>query len=229
MSSNDVISLFFLTELVTIVLGLLLGSFTNQRRSNQRTVHSTEQRTTEHTSNAEHVEGVHQDVVLCLEHKHVVKSTRDTQGHRVRERTLTERIDQEHCACGSNRCRVSNTDPRTHTKAVRKFPLTSHVGVDADEEVEHYQLERSTVVKPLIKRGSFPDGVEVQSNSIGRRDNSTRDDVVSVHERTSNRFTDAINVHWGSTDECNDEASCSSKQAWDHQNAEPTHIEAVIG
>ncbi len=149
--------------------------------------------------------------------------------HRIRERTLTERIDEEHCACSSNRCAVSNADPRTHTQAVGEFPLTSHIGIDADEEVEYNKLERTTVVEPLIQGSSFPDGVKVQSNSIGRRNNSTRDDVVSVHQRTSNRFTDAINVHWGSTDECDNEASSCSKQAGDHQNAEPTHIEAVVG
>ena len=40
-SSDDVISLFFLTKLVTVVLGLCFGGLTNQRRSNQRTVHCT--------------------------------------------------------------------------------------------------------------------------------------------------------------------------------------------
>ena len=43
-SSNDVVGLFFLTELVTIVLRLGFSGFTNQRRSNQRTVRMRENR-----------------------------------------------------------------------------------------------------------------------------------------------------------------------------------------
>ena len=171
-SGDDVVSLFLLTELVTIVLGLSFGGFTNQRRGNQRTVHCTEQRTTEDTSDTQHVEGVHQDVVLCLEDQHVVEGATDTQGHCVRERTLTERIDQEHCTRCSNRCAISNTDPRTHTETVREFPLTTHVSIDADQEVEDYKLERTTVVQPFIKGSSFPDGVEVETDCVGTRDDS---------------------------------------------------------
>ena len=163
-SSDDVIGLFFLTELVTIVLGLSFRGFTNQRRSNQRTVHCTEQRTTEYPSNAEHVEGVHQDVVLCLEYKHIVESTRDTKRHCIRERTLTERIDEEYCRCCSNRCRICNTDPGAHTQAVREFPLTTHVGIDTDQEVEDNQLERTTVVQATHREMLLPrwDRSEVQ-------------------------------------------------------------------
>ena len=229
MSCHDVVGLFFLTELVTIVLTFALSGFTNQRGSNQRTVHSTEQRTTEDTSNAQHVEGVHQDVVLCLEDKHVVESTRDTERHSVRERTLTKRIDKEHCGCCCNRSRVSNTDPRTHTKAVRKFPLTTHVSIDADEEVEDYQLERTTIVEPLIERSSFPDGIEVETDSVRRRNNSTRDDVVAIHERTSNWFADAVDVNRRSSDESDDETDSSSEQRRDHQNAKPTDIQTIVG
>ena len=154
MSGNDVVGLFFLTELVTIVLGLGFGGFTNQRRGNQRTVHCTEQRTTEDTSDAQHVEGVHQDVVLCLEDKHVVEGATDTQGHCVRERTLTERIDEEDSRCCSDRCAVSNADPRTHTETVREFPLTTHICIDANQEVEDDELERTTVVQPFIERSA---------------------------------------------------------------------------
>ena len=35
---------------------------------------------------------------------YVVKSTRDAEWHSIRERTLTERIDQEYGRCSSNRC-----------------------------------------------------------------------------------------------------------------------------
>ena len=69
MSSNNVVGLFFLTKLVTVVLRNILSGFTNQTRSNQRAVHRTEQRTTEHTSNSKHVEGVHQDIMFCLEYQ----------------------------------------------------------------------------------------------------------------------------------------------------------------
>ena len=144
--------LFFLTELVTIILRLSFGGFANQRRSNKRTVHRTEERTTEHTCYAEHVEGVHQDVVLCLENKHVVESTRDTKRHRIRERTLTERIDQEDCRCCCNRCRISNTDQDAY-RGGRRTTLT-HVGVDADEEVEDYELERTAVVQPSSREAA---------------------------------------------------------------------------
>jgi hypothetical protein len=226
--SNDVVGLFFLTELVSIVLGLVFGGLTNQRRGNQRTVHCTEQRTAEHASNAEHVEGVHQNVVLCLEDKHVVEGATDTQRHGVRERTLTERIDEEHCTRSSDRSRVCYTDPRTHTETVRQFPLTTHVGIDANQEVEDNELERTTVVEPLIERGCFPDGVEVKTNSVRRRNNGTRDDVVTIHQRTSNGFTDAIDVHRGSTNESDDETDCCSEQRRDHQNTEPTDIETIV-
>ena len=155
-SGDDVICLFFLTELVTIVLGLSFCGFTNQRRSNQRTVHSREQRTTEDPSDTQHVERMHQDVVFCLEYKHVVKCTRDAKRHCVRERTLTERIDQEYSRCCSDRCRVCNTDPRTHTQTIGKFPLTTHIGIDADQEVEDYELERTTVIQAHSSSDALP-------------------------------------------------------------------------
>ena len=47
-------------------------------------------------ANSQHVEGP-SGCCVTLEDQHVVECTRDTQGHRVRERTLTERIDQEDC------------------------------------------------------------------------------------------------------------------------------------
>ena len=75
----------------------------------------------------------------------------------------------------------------------------------------------------------FRSGIEVETNSVRRRNNSTRDDVVAIHQRTSDGFTDAVDVHRGSTNEGNDEADGSSKQAGNHQDAEPTHIEAVVG
>src|SRR4028118_24339 len=80
---DDVVGFFFLTEFVTVVLRFSFGCFTNQGRCYQRTVHGGEQATTEDTSNSQHVERVHQDVVLSLEHDHEVECTGDTQGHTV--------------------------------------------------------------------------------------------------------------------------------------------------
>ena len=81
----------------------------------------------------------------------------------------------------------------------------------------------------LIHQGMrFPNGVEVKTNCIGTRDDSTRDDVVAIHERTSNGFTNTIDVHRGSSDESDDETDGCCKQRRDHQNAEPTNIKTVV-
>lgn len=147
---NDVVSFFLLTELVTVVLRFGFSGLTYQRRGYERTVHCGEQRTTEYTSHTKHVEGVHQDVVLCLEYDHEVERTRNTQRHTIREGTLTDGVDEEYCSCCCYGSRERNTDPGTHTEAVRKFPLTTHVAENTNEEVENYQLVRATVVQPLI-------------------------------------------------------------------------------
>ena len=94
---------------------------------------------------------MHQDVVLCLENQHVIERTRDAERHCVRERTLTKRVNKEDSGRGSDGSGVSNTDPGAHTQAIGQFPLTTHVSIDADEEVEDYKLERTTVVQPLVK------------------------------------------------------------------------------
>ena len=111
---HDVVGLFLLTELVTSVLGLFLRGLANQRRSYQRTVHGGEQRPTEYTGYTQHVEGVHQNVVLGLEHQHEVEGAGNTQRHAVRERTLTDGVNQEHCGSGCNRRRVSDCNPGAH-------------------------------------------------------------------------------------------------------------------
>jgi hypothetical protein len=95
---------------------------------------------------------------------------------------LTERIDEEYSRSSSDRCAVSNADPGAHTQTIGKFPLTTHIGIDADQEVEDYELERTTVIQPLVERCGFPDGIEVESNCVGRGNNRTRDDVVTIHE-----------------------------------------------
>ena len=68
----------------------------------------------------------------------------------------------------------------------------------------------------------------MQSDSVRRRNNGTRDDVVSVHQRTSNWFADAVNVHRRSTDESDNEANRCRKKARDHKNTEPTNIKTVV-
>jgi len=174
------------------------------------------------------MEGVHQNVVLCLENKHVIKGARNAQRHTVRETALTERIDEENCGRCCNRCRVSNANPRAHTESVRKFPLTTHIAEDTDEEVEYNELVRTTVIQPLIQRGSFPDGIEVKTDCIRRRYNCTRNDVVSVHQGTSNWFTDAVNIDRRCCNECSNEADGCCQQSWDHQHTEPTDIQTVV-
>merc|ERR1711943_70258 len=227
--SHDVVGLFLLAELVAVVLGLALGGFTHQGGGHQGAVHGGEQGSTEHTCDAQHVEGVHQDVVLSLEHQHEVEGARDAQGHAVREGTLTEGVDQEHCRGSSHRCAVSNADPGAHAEAVGEFPLATHVAEDADQEVEDNQLVRTAVVQPLIERSSFPDGIEVQADGVRGGNNSTGDDVVAIDQRASDRLTDAIDVDRRSGNESNDEADRGSQQGGDHQNTEPTDIEAVVG
>jgi len=69
----------------------------------------------------------------------------------------------------------------------------------------------------------------VKSDCVGARYNSTRDDVVTIKERTSDRLTDAVDVHRGSSDEGNDETGGCSQKSRDHQGTEPTDIETVVG
>jgi hypothetical protein len=85
-------------------------------------------------------------------------------------------------------------------------------------------LEWATVVKPFVQGRSFPDGIKVKADSVAGGNNSTRDDVVTVHKGTGNRLTDAVDVHRGSTDECDDEASSRSKKARNHENTEVPYV-----
>ncbi len=114
MSSNNVIGFFFLTKLVSIVLAHVFSRFTNQRRRDQATMHSTEKTPSKYTSNSQHVEGMHEDVMFSLEHQHVIKRTADPKWHSIREGTLTEGVDEEDSSSCSNWSRVSNKDPGTH-------------------------------------------------------------------------------------------------------------------
>ena len=228
MSSNDVVGLFLLTKFVSIVLGDRLGSLPNKGGSDETSVHSREQRTAEYTSNAKHVERVHEDVVFCLEDKHVVERAADTERHSITKRTLTERINKEDRRGSCHRGRVSNEDPGSHTEAVREFPLTSHVAEDSKEEVEDNQLIRTTIVEPLIECSGFPNRVKVKANGVRGRNNGTRDDVVAIQEGTGNGFTDSVNINRRGTNEGDDEADSSCEKCGDHQDAEPANIEAVV-
>ena len=227
--SHDVVGLFFLAELVTVVLALALGGLTHQRGGHQRAVHGGEQAAAEHTGHTQHVEGVHQDVVFSLEHQHEVEGAADPQGHAVRERALAERIHQEHSHGCRQRCAVGDADPGAHAQAVAELPLAAHVGRDAQQEVEDHQLVGTAVVQPLVEAGGFPDRVEVQADGVARRNNSTGDDVVAVDERAGDRLTDAIDVDRWRGDEGNDEADGGGQKARDHQHAEPADINAVVG
>ena len=227
--SHDVVGLFLLAKLVAVVLGLGLGGFTHQGGGHQGAVHGGEQGATKHTCNTKHVEGVHQNVVLSLEHQHEVEGAGDAEGHAVREGTLTEGVHQEHSGGSGHRCAVSNADPGAHAEAVGEFPLATHVAEDADQEVEDNQLVGTAVVQPLIERGSFPDGIEVKADGVRGGHNSTGDDVVAVDQGASDGLTDAVDVDGGCCDERNNEAGGGSQQGGDHQHTEPTHIEAVVG
>jgi len=171
---------------------------------------------------------MHKDVVFCLEDKHEVESTRDSKWHTITERTLTERIDKEYCTRSSNRSRVCNTNPWTHSKTVGKFPLTTHVAEDTDQEVKDNELVRTTVVEPFIKTCCFPNWIEVKSNCIRRRNNSTRDNVVSIHERTSNWFPNTVNIDSWSSNKRDDKADSCSKESWNHKSSEPSNIKTVV-
>ncbi len=227
--SHDVVGLFFLAKLIAVVLRLALGGFTHQGGGHQGAVHGGEEAATEYTSNSQHVEGVHQDVVLSLEHQHVVEGAADAQGHRIGEGTLAEGVNQKHCGSSSHWGAVSNADPGAHAEAVREFPLTAHIGKDADQEVENHQLERTTVVQPLVEAGGFPDGVKVQADGVAGGHNGAGNDVVSVKQAAGNGLTDAVDINGGSGDEGNDETGGGRQQGGDHQDTEPAHIEAVVG
>ena len=77
-------------------------------------MHRAEQAAAENASHAQHVERVHQDVVLGLEHEHEVEGPADPQGHPVGERTLPNRVDQEDGGGGGDRGAVGDADPGAH-------------------------------------------------------------------------------------------------------------------
>ena len=114
MGCNDVVCLFLLTKLVTIVLGYVFRSLPNKRGGDETSVHSTKKTAAKYPSNPKHMERVHKDIVFCLEDKHVVERSTDTKRHSVREGTLTKGVNKKDCRGCSNWSRVSNADPGTH-------------------------------------------------------------------------------------------------------------------
>ena len=84
-------------------------------------------------STYEHVEGMHEDVVLGLENEHEVEGSRDAEGHTVAEGSLADGVGEEDGSGGGDGSREGHEDPRPHAKAVAQFPFTAHVGHDAEE------------------------------------------------------------------------------------------------
>ena len=144
-------------------------------------VHGAEQAAAEDSGNAQHVEGVHQDVVLGLEHEHEVEGAADAEGHAVTEAALSNRVDQEDCGGGGDGGGVGDADPGAHAEAVAQFPFPSHVAEDANQEVQDNQLVGAAVVQPFVKAGCFPDRVEVKTDGVAGGDDGSGDDVVAVH------------------------------------------------
>jgi hypothetical protein len=148
--------------------------------------------------------------------------------HAIREGPLSNSVGEEHSSGGSNRGREGSENPRAHSQAVTEFPLTAHVGRNSNQEVKYSQLVFSSIVQPRIKGSSLPDRVEVHSNGIGTGDDCTSNDVVSIEKRSSNRFTNSINVNRGCSNEGSDEAGGCRKKSGEHDSSEPTHVEAAL-
>jgi hypothetical protein len=68
----------------------------------------------------------------------------------------------------------------------------------------------------------------VQANGVAGRNNSTGDDVVAVDQGAGDRLTDAVDVDGGAAMNATMKQVVAASRR-DHQNTEPTHIEAVVG
>jgi hypothetical protein len=192
-------------------------------------VHGSEERTTEDTSNTSDVERVKEDVVFSLEDKHEVEGTGDTEWHTIGEGSLTDWVNEENSSSSGDWSGESNENPRTHTETVRELPFTTQPSGNTDKEVKDNNLVGTTVVKPFIKRVGVPDRVEVKTDSVGRRNNGTRDDVVTIEKGTGDRLTDAIDVSWWSYEESQDVGEDSNGKDREHDNAEETNVHSVRG
>ena len=115
MSCNNVVGLFLLAELIAVVLAYFLSRLSNKTRSDQASVHSTKQSTAEYAGNAQHMKRMHENIVLRLEDKHIVESSRDTEGHPIRKTTLSKWIYQKNSSGCSYRSAVSYKNPRPHS------------------------------------------------------------------------------------------------------------------
>ena len=80
-------------------------------------MHGGEQGTTEDAGHAEHVKGVHQHIVLGLEHQHEVEGAGDAERHAVGEGALPDRVDRQHGAGGGHRSGIGDGDPGAHPQA----------------------------------------------------------------------------------------------------------------
>ena len=69
----------------------------------------------------------------------------------------------------------------------------------------------------------------MQANSIRTGNNCTRDDVVTVEERSGNRFANTIDINGRSGNKGNDEADCCGEERWNHDDPKVPDVQSVIG
>jgi hypothetical protein len=74
-------------------------------------------------------------------------------------------------------------------------------------------------VEPFVKASSFPNSVKMEPDGIGRGDNGTGDDVVSIHEGASDWLANPVDVDRRSSDEGYHEANRSGEEARHHECA----------
>ena len=82
---DDIVRFLLLAEFITSVGRLVLGGLADERRGDERAMHGREEGPTKDTGNPEHVEGMHQNVMLDLEDKHEVERPRNSKRHTVGE------------------------------------------------------------------------------------------------------------------------------------------------
>ena len=108
----------------------------------------------------------------------------------------------------------------------KKVPTHDPCGVNADEEVEDYELERTTVTGPFIERWK-PPRWDRWSPIAWKREQLLRDDVVTIMSEpaTGSRIA---SMSTGKPTKGDDETDCYCPAELGHQNSEPTDIKAVI-
>src|SRR6476659_5151602 len=75
-----VVGAIALAKLIACVNRLFFSHRADQGRSYQSAVEHTQKRSTQNSNDAEHVERMHQNIVVRLEAQHKVKSARNAQG-----------------------------------------------------------------------------------------------------------------------------------------------------